>query len=264
MAFIAHFEWVTAVMVDADACRRIAYENVIDAKSEGLGYIELRFSPVFMALTHDLDPLEVVDAVIDGVRAGSAETGVEARLIGILSRSYGVEQCAKELAVLLQRCDALVAIDLAGDEHKYPASLFKEHFKKVRDAGLGVTIHAGEADGPQSVWSAIHDLGATRIGHGFRSIEDPQLVEYLARHQIGLEICLTSNLHIGAVDNYSSHPAKRLLDAGVLMNLNSDDPGISGIDLPHEFQIAAPEAGFTMADLEILQKNAKIIAFDRH
>ena len=264
MAFIAHFEWLTAVMVDGQACRRIAYENILDARTEGIGYIELRFSPVFMALTHNLDPAEVVEAVIDGVRAGSAETGVEARLIGILSRSYGVEQCAQELSVLLQQRDDLVAIDLAGDEQRFPASLFKEHFRKVRDAGLGVTIHAGEADGPHSVWSAIHDLGATRIGHGFRSIEDPELVEYLAKRQIGLEICLTSNLHIGAVESYPSHPAKQLLDSGVVLNLNTDDPGISGIDLGHEFQIAAPASGFSRADLENLQQNAGNMAFDHH
>lgn len=263
MAFIARFEYMTAVMVNADACRRIAHENVIDAAREGIGYVELRFSPVFMAETHGLDPADVVDAVIDGVASGIDEAGIEAGLIGILSRSYGVECCSAELDVLLGRSRKLVAIDLAGDEQKYPAALFVEHFKRVRDAGLGITIHAGEADGPQSVWSAIRDLGANRIGHGFRSLEDPALVEYLAEQQIGLEICLTSNLHIGAVDNYAVHPAKRLFDAGVLMNLNTDDPGISGIDLRHEYDKAGPKAGFTVEDRFRLMQNAGAMAFAR-
>ncbi len=261
MAFIARFKYLTAVMVDAEACRRIARENVEDAAAEGIEYVELRFSPVFMAEANGLRPEEVVDAVIDGVGQGVRDSGIAAHLIGILSRSYGVESCLEELQVLLRQRDRLVAIDLAGDEQRFPASLFKVHFRRVRDAGLEVTIHAGEADGPQSVWSAIHDLGASRIGHGFRSIEDPKLVDHLARAQIGLEICLTSNLHIEAVDQYRNHPAKALLDAGVLLNLNTDDPGISGIDLPHEYLIAAPAAGFSEDDLETIRMNAAKMAF---
>ena len=264
MAFIARFHYLTAVMVDADACRRIAYENVLDAQNEGIGYIELRFSPVFMAETHQLVPEEVIDAVIEGVKAGKEETGVDARLIGILSRSYGQEECARELDALLTRRSDLVAIDLAGNEEAFPASMFIEHFRKVRDSGLGVTIHAGEADGPHSVWSAINDLGATRIGHGFRSIEDPELVEYLAKHAIGLEICLTSNLHIGAVANYVQHPAKKLMEQGVMLNLNTDDPGISGIDLNHEYDKAGPAAGFSVEDRVHLLQNAHAMAFARH
>jgi len=263
MAFIARFKYLTAVMVNADACRRIAYENVLDAANENIEYVELRFSPVFMAETHGLDPAAVVEAVIDGVQAGRHETGVDAHLIGILSRSYGQDRCMDELDVLLRQRTELVAIDLAGDEQKYPAPLFRKHFRKVRDAGLGVTVHAGEADGPHSVWSAIKDLGATRIGHGFRSIEDAELVEYLARNGIGLEICLTSNLHIGAVPAYELHPAKSLMEQGVVLNLNTDDPGISGIDLAHEYDKAGPAAGFAVEDRRHLLQNGFAMAFAR-
>lgn len=262
MAFIARFKFLTAVMVDADACRRIAFENVEDAASEGIAYVELRFSPAFMAEANGLKTEEVVDAVIDGTRASARAAGIEARLIGILSRSYGVGSCMDELDVLLRRRDELVALDLAGDEARFPAGLFSEHFRRAREAGLAVTVHAGEADGPQSVWSAIDHLGASRIGHGFRSIEDPRLVEALVERRIGLEICLTSNLHIGAVESYQAHPAKHLFDAGVLLNLNTDDPGISGIDLRHEYEVAAPAAGFSDSDLETVRRNANEMAFD--
>ena len=262
MAFIARFKWLTAVMVDADACRRIAYENVADAAREGIDYIELRFSPAFMAETHGLRTETVVEAVIDGVRAGRADFGVQAELIGIMSRSYGVEQCSHELDALLGFRDALVAIDLAGDEKGFPASRFIEHFRRVRDAGLEYTVHAGEADGPESVWSALRDLGTRRIGHGFRSIEDPALVEHLVEHEIGLEICLTSNLQIDAVGDYASHPAKALLDAGVILNLNTDNPSISGIDLPHEYTIAAPAAGLNGRDIDLVRAHARRMAFN--
>jgi adenosine deaminase len=261
MAFIDRFEHMTAVLVDADACRRVAYENVEDAKREGIDYIELRYSPWFMAETHAMDPAEVMEACADGIRAAERDTGVRANIIGILSRTYGVEICMKELDAILAHRDHIVAVDLAGDEARFPAHLFKEHFKRVRDAGLHVTIHAGEADGPRSVWSAIRDLGSERIGHGFRASEDPALVDYLAEQGIGLESCPTSNLHISAVENYASHPIKQLADHGVKFCLNTDDPGISAIDIAHEYNIAAPAVGLTDEQVLQSQRDALDMAF---
>jgi len=261
MAFIDRFEHMTAVLVDADACRRVAYENVEDAKREGIDYIELRYSPWFMAETHAMDPAEVMEACADGIRAAERDTGVRANIIGILSRTYGVETCMKELDAILAHRDHIVAVDLAGDEARFPAHLFKEHFKRVRDAGLHVTIHAGEADGPQSVWSAIRDLGSERIGHGFRASEDPALVDYLAEQGIGLESCPTSNLHISAIENYASHPIKQLADHGVKFCLNTDDPGISAIDIAHEYNIAARAVGLTDGQILQSQRDALDMAF---
>jgi adenosine deaminase len=261
MEFIAKFQYLTAVLVDTDACRRVAFENVLDAAVEGIDYIELRFSPWFMAETHGLNAGDVTAAVIEGIRAGEAASGVRAQAIGILSRTYGPEICMQELDALLAHHDGLVALDLAGDEKRFPASLFKQHFHRSRDAGLRTTIHAGEADGPHSVWSAIRDLGAERIGHGIRSIEDPSLVEFLAEQQIGLEVCLSSNLHTSTVTSLARHPAKSLLQAGVRLNLNTDDPGISGIDLPEEYNIAAPAAGLDASMIRKTQLAGLEMAF---
>ena len=261
MAFLDRFEHMTAVLVDADACRRVAYENVEDAKSEGIDYIELRYSPWFMAESHGMDPAEVMEACADGVRAAERDTGVRANIIGILSRTYGAETCMKELDAILAHRDHIVAVDLAGDELRYPAHLFKAHFRRVRDAGLHVTIHAGEADGPQSVWSAIHDLGATRVGHGIRAIEDPTLVDYLAEQGIGLEICPTSNLHTSTVKDYVSHPIKPLAESGVKFCLNTDDPGISAIDIAHEYDVAAAAVGLTPEQVHQSQLDGLDMAF---
>jgi adenosine deaminase len=261
MAFIRRFQYLTDVLVDADACRRIAFENIEDAQREGIDYLELRFSPWFMAETHGLDPHAVVEAIIDGVRAGERETGVHAQLIGILSRTYGVETAYRELEVLLSHADHFVALDLAGDEARFPAGLFKSHFQRAREVGLRSTVHAGEVVGPESVWAAIHELGAERIGHGLRSLEDPELVEHLVQHRIGLEICLTSNVHVSAVSGYAEHPIKDLLDAKVLLCLNTDDPGISGIDLLHEYEVAAPAAGLSREQIRLLQADALEMAF---
>ncbi len=261
MAFINRFEHMTAVLVDADACRRVAYENVEDAKHEGIDYIELRYSPWFMAETHAMNPAEVMEACADGIRAAECDTGVRANIIGILSRTYGVETCMKELDAILAHRDHIVAVDLAGDESGFPAHLFRAHFKRVRDAGLHVTIHAGEADGPHSVWSAIRDLGAERIGHGFRAIEDPALVDHLVASGIGLESCPTSNLHISAVEDYASHPIKQLADCGVKFCLNTDDPGISAIDIRHEYDTAAVATGLTRTQIQQSQVDALDMAF---
>jgi adenosine deaminase len=261
MDFIGRFRYLTAVLHDLDACRRVAYENVEDARDEGIDYIELRFSPWFMSEAHELDPAGVVEAVADGIRAAERDTGVRAQMIGIMSRTYDTETCHRELDALLAHRDHLVAVDLAGDEQRFPAAMFAEHFRRARDAGLQVTVHAGEVAGPESVWAALRELGATRIGHGIRSVEDQALVEYLVANRIGLEVNITSNIHISAVDDYAQHPIGRMLDAGMLANLNTDDPAISGIDLMHEYRVAAARAGLTTAQTRQAQRNGLEMAF---
>ncbi len=151
LTFLTKFEWMIAVLADAAACRRIARENVEDAKAEGIDYLELRFSPYFMAMSHQLDMAKVVEAVVEGVAEGSRATGVKVKLIGILSRTFGAAACQRELEALLTHREHLVALDLAGDEKNHPAELVVEHFKRGRDAGWAITVHAGEAGGAPSV-----------------------------------------------------------------------------------------------------------------
>jgi adenosine deaminase len=261
MAFIAKFHWPLAVLKDGNACRRIAYENVEDAKHDGLDYIELRFSPWFMAEANSLEPVMVVDAVVDGIASGIRDFEVKVNLIGILSRTYGTETATKELDALLSQRDNIIALDLAGDEAHFPAEWFSDHFRRARDAGWHVTIHAGEIAGSESIWHAIRDLGAERIGHAIRASEDPSLMDYLASHHIGVESCLTSNLQTSCVMNYSSHPIKNFLEHGIRATINTDDPGISGIDLPYEYNVAASQAGLTGTQIRQAQINALDAAF---
>jgi len=261
MAFIAKMLWMTRVLADADACRRITRENVEDAKREGIAYLELRFSPFFMAEPHGLDPERVVAAVVEGAAEGAAATGVHVNLIGILSRHYGVEVAHKELNALLAHRKDLVALDLAGDEANFPAPLFTEHFRKARDAGWRITVHAGEAGGPQSVWDAVRLLGAERIGHATRALEDPALADFLLEKRIAIEANLTSNVHTSTVPDLASHPLKQMLEHGLLASINTDDPGVSAIDLPYEFEVAAPSAGLSREQIRQAQRNALETAF---
>jgi adenosine deaminase len=261
MAFITKFKWMTGVLVDYETCRRVAYENVEDAHREGIDYIELRFSPWFMAEPHGLEATGVVEAVADGVEAGARDFGVQVKLIGILSRTYGPDVAWKELEALLWHRDRLVALDLAGDEANWLGDLFVEHFRRARDVGWHVTAHAGESAGPESVWQAIHDLGATRIGHAVRAVGDPALLEHMAERQIGIESSLTSNVQTNTVPDYASHPLRHFLEQGLLATINTDDPGISGVDLRSEYEVAAPAAGLTAEHTHQAQRNSLTVAF---
>jgi adenosine deaminase len=261
MAFLEKFEWMVGILVDYDACRRIAYENVADAVQEGIDYIELRFSPWFMSQPHQLEPAGVVSAIVEGVQQGRSEFDIKVNLIGIISRTYGVELGWKELDALLSNKDDLVALDLAGDEANFPGDLFVEHIAKARDAGWKITIHAGESSGPESIWQALDGLGADRIGHGVSAVKDPRLMDYLAEKRTGIEANLTSNLQTMTVPDLPSHPMKTFLEHGLLATLNTDDPGISAIDLHYEYEVAAPAAGLSNEQIHQAQRNALDVAF---
>ncbi|EOH0516040.1 adenosine deaminase [Vibrio fluvialis] len=261
VAFLSKLDWGVAVLGDLDACRRVAYENVEDALNAQIDYAELRFSPYYMAMKHNLPVAGVVEAVVDGVKAGMRDFGVQANLIGIMSRTFGTDACQQELDAILSQKDHIVAVDLAGDELGQPGDRFISHFKQVRDAGLHITVHAGEAAGPESMWQAIRDLGATRIGHGVKAIHDPQLMDYLAKHRIGIESCLTSNIQTSTVESLALHPLKRFLEHGVLACLNTDDPAVEGIELPYEYEVAAPQAGLSQEQIRQAQLNGLELAF---
>ncbi len=261
MAFIAKMLWMTSVLADEDACARVARENVEDARKEGIAYIELRFSPSFMAEPHGLDPAAVTGAVVRGIQEGQEATGVKVNIIGILSRTYGPDIADKELQALLTHRDEITALDLAGDEAQFPPRLFQRHFRRGRDAGWHITVHAGESAGPESVRDAVSLLGAERIGHGVRAMEDEALVELLAEKQIGIEANLTSNVQTSTVADLAHHPLKTMLKRGLLASINTDDPGVSAIDLPYELNVAAPAAGLSRDQIRTAQLNAVRTSF---
>ena len=261
VSFLSKLDWGVKVLADLDACRRVAYENIEDAARNGLHYVELRFSPGYMAMTHQLPVEGVVEAVIAGVSEGCRDFNVEARLIGIMSRTFGETACLRELDALLAHRDGITALDLAGDELGFPGSLFLSHFNRARDAGLRITVHAGEAAGPESIWQAIRELGAERIGHGVKAVEDAALMEFLAKQRIGVESCLTSNIQTSTVPSLAQHPLKTFLEHGVLASINTDDPAVQGIDIQHEYRVAAPAAGLTPEQIRQAQINGLDIAF---
>src|SRR6202035_321704 len=173
--------------------------------------LELRFSPEFITGMTGLDADDVIEAVSDAV--SSAALPIEVGLIGIIVRDEGPDSAAAQVRRLLRHQSALVGVDLAGDEAGYPAALFAPAFRLASEAGLPATVHAGEADGPRSVWECLR-LGPQRIGHGVRSTEDPRLLEHLAASGVTLEIAITSNVQTGAARGRAEHPLATLVAAG--------------------------------------------------
>ncbi len=261
LAFLKKLDWGVEVLKTVDDCKRVAFENVEDAYNANLAYAELRFSPYYMSKAHKLPIHDVVAAVIDGVRSGMKKYPININLIGILSRTFGVTHCQNELEALLAYKDNLVAIDLAGDEYNFPGEMFVEHFKQVTNAGLHITIHAGEAGGAKSVWQAIKELNAERIGHGVAASQDPVLLDYMVKNNISIESCLTSNYQTGTVKNLAVHPTKTFLEHGVNVFLNTDDPAVEGIELEHEFDVARRVLDFSEAEIYQLKTNAIAACF---
>ncbi len=261
LSFLEKLDYGVSVIATLDDCKRIAYENVIDAVLEGLQHTELRFSPYYMAKSHNLPLYGVVEAVIDGVETANREANYNAKLIGILSRTFGVDACNAELGAILGHKENIVALDLAGDELGFPADLFQSHFNRARDAGLNITVHAGEADGPESVYNAISLLGATRIGHAVNAYKDPMLMEFMAKNKIGIETCLLSNYQTHTVLNLKEHPLPIFLEYDIPVCLNTDDPGISNNTLVSEYSLAKEILGLKDEEICRLQANSIEMAF---
>ena len=264
LAFLAKLDYGVSVLGNEIACERVAFENVKDAFEQGIDYVELRFSPNYMAKAFSLDLDKVVDAVISGIKKAQREYPIIVNLIGILSRSYGVKECDDELNAILNHKSKITALDLAGDELGFPASLFKEHFSKARAVGLEITVHAGEADGSQSIWQAIEYLGASRIGHGVAAKDDNKLLDYMRLNNIGIESCITSNYQTGTYTDTKNHPIAHFLASGVSVSLNTDDPGVSNIDIEHEYKVAREVVGLTQVQLIEIKKMGLAQAFASH
>lgn len=261
LSFLAKLDIGVSVLGTTEACQRVAFENVRSAYIAGLDYVELRFSPAYMGRAHSLPGQAVVESVIEGVRRGTEMYPVSVQLIGILSRTFGPQACMAELEAILPYRQHVVGVDLAGDEVNFPCRLFSSHFARARDKGFHITVHAGEAAGPQSIREAIDSLGAERIGHGVQAIQDPLLLDLLARQEIAVECCLTSNIQTSTVNCLSEHPLKKFLDHGVIATLNTDDPAVEGIDIGSEYYYAAKMAALTKADCRQLQINGLKAAF---
>lgn len=202
--------------------------------------------------------------VYAAVRDAADGSPVEVHWILDAVRHFGVEHAVQVARLAAERVDdGVVAFGIGGDEARGPAAWFGDVYRYTKAAGLRLTAHAGETMGPESVWAAL-EIGAERIGHGVRAVEDAALIRHLREHQIPLEVCITSNVATKAVASLREHPVRRLFDAGVLITLNTDDPAIFATSLSGEYELAAREFGFSEAEMREIAENAFRFGFSQH
>ncbi len=245
-----------------EVLERVAFEALEDCWQEGTRWVEFRYSPLFVSQLGQLSWEDVLAAFKKGLaQALYRYPDMRAGLICIVGRDEGAEKADQVVEFYLNNFDSFVGIDLAGHELGFPCRLFEKSFKKVVARGGNITIHAGEAAGPESVWEAIELLGASRIGHGLTSIQDPVLVQYLADHRICLELCPTSNYITKTVPSLEQHPLPRFLRAGIPVSVNTDDPLFFGSGLQNEFQICREKMGLSLAEIEKCKASAHRASF---
>jgi len=245
--FLLTFAEVCKALKEPADYAHVARDYVVDAAAQNVRYAEIFISPsVWTFFHHDLDIVAAVRAIRAVLDEEGERRNIAVSLICDLTRNFGVEraQATAELAVALAAADlGVVGVGLGGDEANYPAALFGDVYAYARTHGLHCVAHAGEAAGPQSVRDAIEILGAERIGHGVRALEDPALVAELAERRIALELCPTSNRLTGAVARDRPHPIVELDAAGVVCTVDADDPALFSTTISQEYGLVAEWLG---------------------
>lgn len=254
--YLEKFDLPCSVMQTEEALTEAVRDVCRQMEAQGMKYVEIRFAPQ-LHTKKGLTQRQVTEAAIKGLPHGK---GLEAKLILCCMRMENNEKENMETIRMAEEYlgKGVAAADLAGAEAIFPTKSFEPVFRMAREAGVPFTIHAGEADGPKSIWTALK-FGAKRIGHGVRCLEDETLVEYLREHRIPLEVCPTSNFQTKAVKG--EYPLKKMLEKGLCVTLNTDNTTVSGTTLEKEFEVARTRLGVTEDELEILKANAEKARF---
>lgn len=245
-----------------EAVEDVAYTAVREAAEDGVKYLELRYSPSHFAALGRFAEDDAIRWVHGALQRASRDCDIIVIPIVTISRDYGFALAHATVAnVTALPPGFFYGLDLAGDEISNPARPFAPLFALAQARGLPLTIHAGEACGPENVREAVEEYRAVRIGHGVRAASDPAVMKLLRDRDILLEVCLTSNVHTGIVPSIKEHPLATLMAHGVPVSLNTDDPAISGITLTGEYVAAVTELGLTEDDLRALNRTALDHAF---
>ncbi|MFQ5654619.1 MAG: adenosine deaminase [Planctomycetota bacterium] len=273
--YLEGFAVTTGILQDQEALRRAAREKAEDLAADGIVYAEVRFSPI-LHQKNGLNLEQVVSAVLAGIEEGCAGREIECRVILCAMRDMDAEASLDmaELAVDF-RDRGVVGFDLAGDESGHPPKHHLEAFQLLRRENFNITIHGGEGFGLSSIWQAIQFCGAHRIGHATRLAEDIDdeklgrrsrgtLAQYILDRRIPLEMCLSSNVHTGAVKSLEEHPFPWYLQRGFRVGLNTDNTLMSATTLSREHLLAHEIYGLGLDDLQVLALNGAKSAFCHH
>lgn len=235
--FLEKFKTLRLFYKSPDVIHRVTQEAIEDAARDNIRYMELRFTPVALSRAEGFPLHDVMDWVASSASESARKNNIKVGLIASVNRHESPE-LAEQVAWLAAEHikDGLVGLDLAGNEAEFKAEPFKDIFKEAKQSGLHVTIHAGEWGPAANVREAIEVMGAERIGHGVRVLEDEKVVALAKERGTTFEVCVTSNYQSGVVKSLPEHPLPRMIEAGLNVTVNTDDPSVSRITLSHEYQ----------------------------
>lgn len=260
--FLSKFAVLRKFFCSPEVICRLAREVVEDAAADNVRHLELRFTPKALTQARQLSFREAIACLCEGVAQAQRDHAITVRLIVSLNRHESAQEGAQAVYAALDfRAHGIVAVDLGGQEDGFSAEPFRGLFAEARQAGLYVTSHAAEWSGAQNVRYAVEQLGAVRIGHGVRVLEDSAVVALARERDITFEVCPTSNVHSGVVRTLSEHPLRQMRACGLRLTLNTDDPLLSDIALSDELHNALTTLGCAFADLREMMLNAAHAAF---
>jgi adenosine deaminase len=260
--FLDKFKTLRLFYKSPDVIDRVTREAVEDAAHDNICYLELRFTPVALSRAEGFPLHDVMDWVVKSAQEAATKYKIKVGLIASVNRHESPE-LAEQVAWLAMEYikDGLVGIDLAGNEAEFKSDPFQGIFKEAKQTGLHVTIHAGEWGGAENVRDAILNLGAERIGHGVRVMEDESVVALAKERGTVFEVCVTSNYQSGVVRSLPSHPLPSMIAAGLNVTINTDDPSVSRITLSHEYQHVCEKLNVPMSVLKQSVLNAAQASF---
>ena len=259
--YLARFDITIALLQSPEAIERVAYEMVEDAAGDNVRYMEVRYCPR-LSTRQGLALDDVTAAERRGLLRGERDFGVRTGIIDCSLRHYDPEVSLEiARAAVRNRSNGVVAFDLAGPEAGHPPAAHGAAFDCAAEGLLGITVHAGEAAGPESIAEALHRCHADRLGHGTRLYDDPALQDYVRDRRVPIEINLTSNLQTRVVARASEHPVRRYLDAGLNVTLSTDSWLMSGVTLTDEYWLAHRELGFDREEIDRMILNGFASAF---
>jgi aminodeoxyfutalosine deaminase len=256
--FLMAFKSVTERLRTAEDYQLITYKMLQQLAAQGIVHAEA-YIAVGIIYYWGRSEFEPIFAAMERARnQAEKDFGITLYWIFDAVRHFGVEAATRvfrKAAEMKSEYPGIIGIGIGGDERNGPAESFRDAFSEARDAGLRLTVHAGEAVGPESIWGALN-IGAERLGHALTASNDPELIHLLAERQVPLEICMTSNLRTGCCPRLEDHPVQRYFEEGLMVTLNSDDPTMFGSDLEGEYLLAHNAFGFTREHLRELASNS--------
>lgn len=254
--FIELWTWKNTFIKDERDFEKITYDVLHSLSKQNVKYLEATYSPGDYR-RQKLSTPKITEYIIKGKERAKADFGIQCELILDLIRDHGPKEGIKRLdEVTPYLHKGVIGVTIGGSEQLFPADPYKDVYKEAKRRGFRLTAHAGEAAGPESIWTVIRKLQCERIGHGVRAIEDPQLLSYLKRSQLALEVCITSNVRTKVCPSVEAHPIKQLYKNGLKVTVNSDDPTMFNTTITQEYLQLVKKLSFSLTDIKQLTLNS--------